>query len=619
MTANLRATPILLLAVLFLAVGSPRAAMAAEVSIEVSTRAVSVGEPFSLSVVIDKADDHEPPRLPALEGLIVVGGPSTRSSTSFANGRLVEDSVTTSWQLLARRPGRYTIPAIKVVADGEEFQSNPIVVNVVEAPPAAADAADEELFFARVEPERETVYLGEPLRATLHVWIRPFRHPQLNGSLDDEDMWSCVETGRSTWGDFAPVIEGLKTPFGSRPLPGRREVRKRGDAEEVYYRYDLDAQLWPRQAGALSLEPIELWMQYPKSLARRRGFFNSGLTVTASKHLGIVAAMPAVQVLAPPEAGRPPTFNGAVGRFGFNVTARPTQVAVGDPITLTLTIDDRTPGGTLLDLVAAPPLDRVAEIDRDFKVPTDPLSGIVKDRRKTFTQTVRAKNDAVTAIPAIPFAYFDPEAAAYVTVASDPIPLEVRPSSTLAMSDVVGGAGPAEPRATELTEVAGGLLANASGPELLRAERGFELRWLHAFVLALPCLLFAGVAIGQRQVRRLRHDDGYARRRGAKRKALRRIGDARRSEGNHQAERIAAAVSDYVADRCNAPPGTLTRTEVAERLGASGVGPELGAEVETLLAECEQLRFAGGADAARDSIPERATRCIERLERERLR
>ncbi len=612
------------------------AARGAEVSIEVSSRAVEAGEPFSLSVVIDRAEEYERPTLPAMEGIVVAGGPFRSESTNIVNGQLVQAAVTLTWQLVVPAPGEYLIPPVSVVADGQEFQSRPITIVATAGPPPIPDVAAEDLVFARITADRERIYLGEPLRVTLRVWVSPFRHAQLNGPLDSEQMWQFVDTGNSDWGDFANAIEQLRTPFGGLRLRGRREIVQRDGGEAIYYRYDFDAQIWPRRAGALAVAPVEVKMEYPTEIGRTRSVwsFDRSLRVTRSQRVAARATPPEVEVLAPPESGRPPTFNGAVGRFAFRVDAKPTQVAVGDPITLTLTVEDRTPGGTRLDLLAPPPLERVPDMERDFRVPADPLTGVVDGHRKTFTQTVRAKHDGVAAIPAIPLAYFDPEAETYVTVASDPIPLEVRPSSTLAMTDVVGGAGSAGPRATELTRVTGGLLANASGPDLLRVDRGFGLRWMHAVLLALPCLLFAGAAVGQRYARRLRHDDGFIRRRNAKRSALRRIGEARRSEGNHAAERVAAAVSDYVADRCNVPAGTLTRAEVGARLAASGVKPEVGAEVERLLAECEHVRFAGGArggggaggarDAGRaggagDSIPERAVRCIERLERERIR
>ena len=70
--------------------------------------------------------------------------------------------------------------------------------------------------------------------------------------------------------------------------------------------------------------------------------------------------------------------------------------------------------------------------------PADPLAGVVEGRRKTFTQTIRAKDETVTRIPPIEFSYFDPTAERYVQVLSNPIELSVGAAREVAMTDVVG-------------------------------------------------------------------------------------------------------------------------------------------------------------------------------------
>jgi hypothetical protein len=126
------------------------------------------------------------------------------------------------------------------------------------------------------------------------------------------------------------------------------------------------------------------------------------------------------------------------------------------------------------------------------------------------------------------------------------------------------------------------------------------------------------LAVGCRRVRRLRNDHGYARKRSARRRALRRLREARHEGAPRQAEATAQALGDYVADRCNLPAGALTSTEAVERLRQARLEPDLVAEVEGLLAACEQLRYARAQAGETDAIIPRAARCIDRLERERL-
>jgi hypothetical protein len=80
-----------------------------------------------------------------------------------------------------------------------------------------------------------------------------------------------------------------------------------------------------------------------------------------------------------------------------------------------------------------------------------------------------------------------------------------------------------------------------------------------------------------------------------------------------------SAIADYVADRCNLPPGALTASEIVTRLRAVGVDETLVEDVGALLGECEQLRYAGETASETNAIGERAMGCLDRLERERLR
>ena len=198
----------------------------------------------------------------------------------------------------------------------------------------------------------------------------------------------------------------------------------------------------------------------------------------------------------PPAEGRPPSFAGAVGRFAFSVTAKPREVAVGDPITLTLAIDDRSLPATDLALLKPPALDADTTLTADFRVAGDPPAGLVNRRRKTFTQTIRAKNEDVAAVPPIPFSYLDPQTRKYVTISSDPISLRVLPAATLSDTLIVGGAGVQAQAMTELEEVAGGILANYTGGDLLLSSQSFAFSWGHGVAVAFGPLAFAVVAGG---------------------------------------------------------------------------------------------------------------------------
>lgn len=594
-------------------------AAAAEVSIELASPEVYVGIPFSLTITIrnyEDFNDGDVPSIPQVPDLKVLGPPSqsTQSSFSNINGRVTQaKSVQLRYSLLATQPGQYTLPPIAVNVDGQAFAGRPITITA--SKPESGD-----LLRVEVQSEKDAVYLGEPVNLTMRIWIKRYEDDEFNVQVESGDTWSLIDMNRSNWGEFVEAIRNVSGQARRGSIG--RTVRREGDdgVEAVYHLYEVPATVRPQQAGALAIDTPVVYVEYPTRLERSRDFFSRGqLRIAEARPVLAAAEMPQIEVKLPPQAGRPPFYAGAVGQFDISVTAQPTEVAVGDPITITLTVTDRTPGGTQLELLQPPILERVAELERDFRIPTDPLAGIVQGRVKTFTQTIRAKNEQVQRIPPIPFACFDPQREEYVTVWSDPIELDVQSASTLAMADIVGGEAAGGPAATELTEVAGGILANHVGPDVLLTQQGFAVGPWQILIIAAPPILFVVTVLSRYEIRRLRHDRGYARRRSARRNAMKRLGEARRASGGGGVAIVAGAMSEYIADRCNLPPGALTSAEVVQRLRSSRVAAALIEEVESLLEECETLRYGGAASTETASITDLAARCIRRLERERIR
>ncbi len=583
-----------------------RVAWGAEVSAHVSPRQVFAGVPFTLNVSISGySAGFELPVLPEVGGLQLLSSEPNRQESTMTRiiGAQVTNirSVELGYSFVAEREGTFTIPALTVVADGGKHATRPITFTV-----DRSETGD--LLELELSSERTTCYVGEKIALSLLIRVKAFEDETWRVRFNERDMWSCVDRNRSSFGPFAG---GQATV---------REERAGGAADEdaVFYVYELRGEWTPKEAGTLSFDDVRVLVDYPVQIAPARSIFDRGkVEVVSSRPVVARLQDSAVEVLLPPEEGRPAFYRGAVGRFEITASARPTEVAVGDPITLTMTVIDRTPGGAPLDTLPPPALEEVAPLTEGFRMPADPLAGVVEGRTKTFTQTIRARGDQVAEVPPIPYAYFDPRERRYAVAQSDPLEIRVHPASTLAIGDVIG-AGPGAGRPTELTEVAGGILPNYAGAEVLAVQPPFRLTWAHGAATAAPPLAFGILALGRRRIRRLREDRGYARRRGAKRSALRRLSAARRSGPDARARETLTAVTNYVADRCDLPAGALTRAEVVERLRRAGVAEDLVRDVESLLGECEHLRYAGDGARGEDAITERAARCIERLGRRRL-
>lgn len=609
--------PAVVLAALTALCISASSAWAASVSVDVSSTGVYVEIPFTLTITITNAQTYETPELPNMNGIEVAGAPSRGESTriSTINGRMTQrKDITLKYPLIVHEEGTYQIPPIEVFADGERFQSRPITIN------ATSPEAGEELR-GEIIADRSRIYLGQPLKLTLRLIIKPYADQEFQVRLSPSDMWSLIDLDSSRWSVFEGALQALVDRRRlSRSLPPVREITETTAAGERqnYYVYELAYTDWPRSTGTIDINPVRIVMSYPTRLQERSDLFRRGeLTIAEWRPVLRVIDAPDVDVVPPPDEGRPTVFNGAVGDFAVDVQAAPLDVAVGEPITLTMRITDQSGGDVQLEMLQPPPLQRVDELTGQFRIPADPLTGVVRGNTKTFRQTIRAASADVTSIPSIPFAYFDPQREQYVVLRSEPIPINVTAVESIGAGDVEGAESNGPGETTLLTELQGGLVANKSGAAMLLADQRFSLRWFHALIVLLPPMLFAAVAAARIRTARLRADSGARRARHAGRVARQRLRDAAAASGRQQADAVVGALTGYVADRTNASAESMARDDVIARLHGWHTSEDVVQAVQQLLLTCDEMRYGSIGTNSANSIVERAQRCIDQLERSR--
>ncbi|MGA1393042.1 MAG: hypothetical protein ACO38W_07790, partial [Phycisphaerales bacterium] len=448
-------------------------------------------------------------------------------------------------------------------------------------------------------------YVGESMQLVLRIVIRPYESEEYGVTLSEGDMWSRVDLEASSWGIFKDALEEMARQR-RRPLGREIEVDERR-----YYVYDLQASLQALRPGTPDLGDLSIVMGYPTSLRQERDFFGRRqLALGGVRPLVATPEVEGVEVLPLPEEGRPAWFSGAVGDFSIRTRATPLEVSVGDPITLSIEVSDKAGDSAGLALLQPPKLEAVEALMAGFRIPAGSLAGEVDGRIKTFNQTIRPVSESITEIPAIPFSWFDPESREYRTAWSEPIPIAVKPTETMSLSQIVqaGGSSP-RPRGAGATGEAAkeGLLASLPATSDLLRDQAIDIDWRSVAVVAGPPVLAIGAIVFLRHRRRLLDDEGLARASRARRTALRRLrgGDA---------DAIAAALSGYVADRGRLPSPTITRQEVRETLEKLDADPSLVDEIDRILRSCERSRFAGDRFDGRGLI-EQSTACLARLDR----
>ena len=602
------------------------------VTAEVSPQRIYLGDLAVLRIRIEGIAQPAPPEVPATADYEVRfhGGSQSTSSFSFSiNGRTVRSSASTAftYTLLPRRAGRIIIPAVAIEHDGREYSSQPTPLEVIE--PAQQDHV-----FLEVKTDRNEYWIEQPVTAEVIVWVRRL---QAEGRALDVDPlllrdppelsipWLDALEGTETVPEreFLPdyyarnrpgfAVNGLTTGgsfFFSRDrtlirfMFPRSKAKRRGldGQEHEYYVYRFRKRYLALEAGPLTFSPVRLKGEMPVEVTQDLRIRRTERVLAFSK--------PVVVTIKPvPTEGRPDSYCGAVGKVDLRVTAKPTKVSVGDPITLTM----RLSGKARLESVGAPPLLVNEALARYFKVPEDPLGGVMEGRSKVFTQTIRARSDRVAEIPPLEVSYFDPDSGGFETVRSRPIPLSVHPASLVSTEDVIGFGE--DPLASKLTTLTGGLQANYTDVDALLATQQAVWSWrLLGGPLAGP-LAFVCVWLVKLRRDRLAGDVAYARRQRAYRNAMRRLSGV--SARDRAADDIAACLLDYMADRCDRGGGSVTRQEAADLLRQGGVSEEVLDRLDAVLESCELARYAQ-MDGSGGELADSARRCLKELEKCRL-
>ena len=466
----------------------------------VETDRVYAGESFAYRVIVEGATPQVQPQLPALDAFEVAyeGGQDVSShSISIINGRRTETVIEQyyfQYRLTALSPGQHTIPAATLTIDGGTYRTEPIAIAVVQP-------MEHQDFKLRLALEKGQVYVGEPVKLQLTWYLRQ----NVRGFA-----LSMPLAGAFVTGDPAAPADAqqrlLNGEYVAVPFLGSEVLARRGQGTlngEQFTTLTLEKVLIPQEVGQFRIGPAAVELNVVTGQAPSRSllddFFsgssflrNSPFGREATRKLVVPSNELSLEVLPLPEP-RPASFTGLVGAYSIETAAAPTAVNVGDPITLTIRIRGPEPLGN----VPAPALHTQRSLIEDFKVSDEPTAPVVRDGSAVFTQTVRALNDRVTAIPPLDLSFFDVEAGEYRTVQSAPIPLVVRATRQVTAADAVGGIGETPAAAAVETRLEGIAHNYEDAGVLTDQGMGLPERLRHpAWLAALlgPMAIYLGLA-----------------------------------------------------------------------------------------------------------------------------
>jgi hypothetical protein len=576
------------------------------------------GNPVYLYLSFTGSSNIRQPEVAPVDGLNIRHVGSSTKMTVVNNA--MSQSITYSYLVVPLRVGEYEIGPFFAVFAGQTYRAEPVklvVEDVSGSAPQAGPSApsapttatrsgrmdrDATFYqgndvFLRMEMDKTRLYVNEVVPVTIKLYVD-------NVGLKDIEY---------------PVYDHEGFSSGEFIKPERKRESYRGKIYEILeFRQELSA----FKEGDYVIGPAALrckMMSRKQQTSRRSSIFGVSIfmddpftTGYETYPIELGSNEISVTVLPFPESGKPDNFKGAVGVFSFDAAISSPDVKVGDPITVTMTVS----GHGNLDTVTAPAIPE----DNDFRVYEPVVSK--KGNRKTYEQILIPRTDKVKEIPAVSFSFLNPMTGKYETMVKGPFRIKVSaaPESQQPLKMVAMPSGEHIFRPKE--ELGEDILHIKYDMGKILPE-GYLLINDNYFRVLQPVfpVLFLIFYFSYKKRHRIRTDRGYARLLKAPRKArsgmkkAKALMDKGDIVGFYDA--VQKTLEEYLGNKFDLSRGSVTASEISEKLVLSGADEEIIRKLNKVLSMCEMARYASSVSASGDhaKILEDTRRIIDHVEK----
>ena len=572
----------------------------------VSKTRVAVGEVFEISFSVNGNLQRFGP--PPFEGFQVVGGPNQSSSMTSING-VSSVSMSLGYDLVGVKEGVYTIPGAVAVVDGKQYRSNAVKITVVKgqatgqrssggvgagsSQPASDPSFDiSKRLFIRAVTDKTNVYQGEQIAVTYKLYTNiDIVDNALDKLPDFNGFWSQeikINTQSVDW--TTEIFNGARYNVA---------VLKK-------------VILLPERFGKLALDPLAMTFVVRQSVPSNdplEQFFGGAVKDVKYK----IKSMPiSISVKQLPEAGKPASFQGAVGSFAIASSIDKSALKANEAINYKLKVSGR---GNF-KLLKTPELTLATDIEKyDPKISdqlTESLDGVSGSREYTYLLIPR--HEGSYKLAPFKFSFFNPATRKYVELSTDAYELKVAKGDPGANVTAFTNGGQ-----QDVAELEKDIrYIKTASTALSVPATGFYGSTLFLFSLIAGPIAFL-LALGYRSWYRNQNKDAVAvKGRRASRIAAKHMANAQKqlASGDTKVffEAVYKGLYGYLADKLNISAANLSKEIIEEALKERSIDPAVIKEVDETIDLCEMARYAPMAGVSQVEVLEKAKRIIKDIE-----
>jgi hypothetical protein len=574
-------------------------------STAVTPRKVEAGTQFTLQLRVTASAGEEigQPNLRLPPG-VTGSGPSIgrQSQISIVNGQMTQSlGITATWGLVASRPGTYRLgPASVQTSDGVK-SDRAVTIEVVPPgtlppPPLAGQPLDPFNMMRGLglpgfpgfpEPDQQP---AQPQLPELPEEFKIARALDPLAFLRARAVPRKVVVGEQvTLSVYAYAGRGTFEP-GVMTEPSRDDFLAFNLMEDQHqlsgYQFELDGQRWltakiaqfalfPLKAGKLRAGEMSLSFVGRNYSKDPQGLKRSSQPIE-------------IEVVEPPLAGRPPGYRlGDVGRYSLNAQVEPREIPAGGSISVVVKLEG---SGNVPASLLVPERTGVHFLEPQLVEQVGPRRGEVQGFR-TFTYVVELSQPGEQDLGEVTLPYWDPKSRAYGVARAALGVVKVTGTAKPAVIDRPGAVQ--GPRLKGLVTPPPKLGTSSAAPASYWPSRpGY---WLLLFGAPLSALLAFALADAKKALQQR-----LAEKRGslgtAQERALSELQTAaRKGDAAACASAAERALVIAIERATKIKARGVLKKDLPPKLGEAGVAPDVAEHAATLLARCDELRFAGEA------------------------